>query len=573
MGKRFATILLAASAGFAVAGVAAAQGGAGDPVYVDQGADWSQLRRAQFYTQDQGSQVMPLAWLRALKTADGAPFLGDGLARYGYLPNPLSAAGLPVGFTSANVGGREMAGMTCAACHTREISVDGRSYRIDGGPAIVDFQRFLVDMDAALGRVVDDPATFQAFAGAVLGGDSGKPAAVRALKDQVALWHRREHAIVTRALPRADMWGVGRLDAVSMIFNRLAGLDVGPPPAYLIEENISPADAPVRYPFVWNAPRQDFTQWPGFAPNGNGVLGLARNTGEVYGVFATLHPRKDLVGLADFHSDNSANFGGLNAIENLLWKIGPPKWPFAVDSALAARGAALYEQHCGSCHAPKPGKTRSLLYQTWATPKWDVQSDSRQYDVLKREVATGILAGQRLPVPVLSPKLGSRAKAVDLLRVSVLGSLLQHPLDIPLVTTGGISASRVNAVRQAMTEADAEWKGRTDAVLSSAASSFAYESRVLNGIWATAPYLHNGSVPTLADLLTRPEDRPATFDVGRHYDVARVGLAVDQKGSGQKRVTTGCSDRNSGNSRCGHDFGTGLSAAEKAALLEYLKVL
>ncbi len=52
----------------------------------------------------------------------------------------------------------------------------------------------------------------------------------------------------------------------------------------------------------------------------------------------------------------------------------------------------------------------------------------------------------------------------------------------------------------------------------------AYKARPLEGIWATAPYLHNGSVPTLYALLQAPADRPKTFRVGsRLYDPAHVG--------------------------------------------------
>jgi hypothetical protein len=102
---------------------------------------------------------------------------------------------------------------------------------------------------------------------------------------------------------------------------------------------------------------------------------------------------------------------------------------------------------------------------------------------------------------------------------------------------------------------------------------FPYESRVMQGIWAAAPYLHNGSVPTLADLLKPAAERPASFAVGPYYDTFKLGLAADQPGTTYVRVTTGCDDRNSGNSRCGHEFGTTLSPGDKRALLEYLKVL
>ena len=96
---------------------------------------------------------------------------------------------------------------------------------------------------------------------------------------------------------------------------------------------------------------------------------------------------------------------------------------------------------------------------------------------------------------------------------------------------------------------------------------------MLKGVWAAAPYLHNGSVPTLAELLKPAAERVKTFKIGPAYDTVNIGLAVDQAQSSYELETTDCSDLNSGNSRCGHEFGTNLSAAEKKALLEYLKAL
>src|SRR5262245_37136654 len=121
----------------------------------------------QFYTVSQGSSIMPLDWIRALKLPDGSPFMADSLRRYGFLPNDDnlaklpnddSPAKLPVGFTSAKVFGQQVIGMNCAACHTREIEVSGIRYRIDGGPAIIDLQTFFSDLDSAVGRVLYDPA-------------------------------------------------------------------------------------------------------------------------------------------------------------------------------------------------------------------------------------------------------------------------------------------------------------------------------------------------------------------------------------------------------------------------------
>jgi hypothetical protein len=101
----------------------------------------------------------------------------------------------------------------------------------------------------------------------------------------------------------------------------------------------------------------------------------------------------------------------------------------------------------------------------------------------------------------------------------------------------------------------------------------AYESRVLQGIWAAAPYMHNGSVASLAELLKPASQRQQRFVVGPNYDIENIGIASNQAQSGHLRETTGCDDLNSGNSRCGHEFGTSLPDVEKKALLEYLKTL
>ena len=101
----------------------------------------------------------------------------------------------------------------------------------------------------------------------------------------------------------------------------------------------------------------------------------------------------------------------------------------------------------------------------------------------------------------------------------------------------------------------------------------AYESRVLQGIWAAAPYLHNGSVPTLAQLLTPAAQRVSSFPLGPNYDQTNIGIAATQPGSSYTFEATGCDDLDSGNSNCGHEYGTTLSPLNQKYLLEYLKTL
>jgi len=99
--------------------------------------------------------------------------------------------------------------------------------------------------------------------------------------------------------------------------------------------------------------------------------------------------------------------------------------------------------------------------------------------------------------------------------------------------------------------------------------SAVYRARPLNGIWATGPFLHNGSVPSLQAMLLPPEKRPTTFYVGsREIDAESVGF-VDKASERTMLFDT----RIDGNSNAGHTYGTGLSASNRRALLEYLKSL
>ena len=99
-----------------------------------------------------------------------------------------------------------------------------------------------------------------------------------------------------------------------------------------------------------------------------------------------------------------------------------------------------------------------------------------------------------------------------------------------------------------------------------------YHIPFLDGLWLRAPYLHNGSVPTLRDLLEPAANRPKLFWRGYDvYDQTKVGFVSDSPEA--KRVGTRLDTASKGGSNKGHEFGTGLSTAEKDALVEYLKTL
>ena len=100
-----------------------------------------------------------------------------------------------------------------------------------------------------------------------------------------------------------------------------------------------------------------------------------------------------------------------------------------------------------------------------------------------------------------------------------------------------------------------------------------YANLPLDGVWLRAPYLHNGSVPTLADLLRKPEQRPKSFYRGNDvYDPTKLGFVSDvaeADGHSYFRYDTTLP----GNLNSGHLYGTDLPEEEKTALIEYMKTL
>jgi hypothetical protein len=99
-----------------------------------------------------------------------------------------------------------------------------------------------------------------------------------------------------------------------------------------------------------------------------------------------------------------------------------------------------------------------------------------------------------------------------------------------------------------------------------------YVAVPLDGLWLRAPFLHNGSVPSLTDLLEPPEERPGHFWRGYDvYDPVKVGFLSD--GPEAEKAGTSYDTSLPGNSNAGHRYGTALDGASKRALLEYLKTL
>lgn len=562
--------------------------------YVDQG--WSTADRDAFYTTSQGSLMIPYAWFKALRRLDvDEPFGGDQLQRYGYLRNDKSKnnpEGLPVGFVITGDAASGHLGMTCAACHTAQLEYrkDGVAHvlRLDGAPANADFQQFLADLTAAARATLMQPDRFNAFAKAVLRAGYSARAAAQ-LRTDFGAWVKQFGDFMDASLP-APPWGPGRVDAFGMIINRVTGRNLG------IPGNFKTADAPVNYPFLWNASRQDRTQWNGSFPNGLYIQALARNTGQVFGVFANFKPERigpyiPPIPPTISYRNNSADFVALQSLEEKVVRLRPPPWPkaiFGFDETLARQGETLFQTHCKACHTSE----QPSLIGAWSTPIKAVGTDPKMVVDAERMVDPGILKGSITPMLPFGGRLDDPAKALDVLAVSIIGTLInQAQLDNAELQQNGVWRALREDMAQLLPDQKIDLKKinqeKIDQVQdfitenlellfrprSPAAPGAAYEARALYGIWATAPYLHNGSVPNLWELLTPAKRRKATFMVGsRAFDPTHVGYATDQSPFKSGIFVTDPDNAN-GNGNGGHEFGTHLSEAERWAIIEYLKGL
>ena len=302
-----------------------------------------------------------------------------------------------------------------------------------------------------------------------------------------------------------------------------------------------------------------------------GIGSLGRNVGEVLGVFAKFEIG-DPPGILGYPS--SVQVRNLLALEESVKKLWSPQWPAALGEIkpdLRDAGRKAFEKaKCIACHRDidRTDRFRRVEAQMQAVGTEDLAAAN----FARRVGDTGILEGAFLKVVPISSRFGKTAGADDFLSQIVIGTILKSPFHAP---------------EDELTLID--YKRKQPAIVAASAASpvvsggGTYKARPLNGVWASAPYLHNGSVPTLADLLLPAAKRPRSFTVGsREFDPARVGFRTDAPGFPTYRARTEDGQVVPGNSNEGHEFGTEASSPgsperlddeERKALLEYLKSL
>ena len=525
----------------------------------------SDAEREGFYHLSEGSEIIPLAVLQALerrRTAQDPPGDGlvpftDNLARYGFIPDDKhdqNPAALPVGMTAArsHLTNRVLVGFNCTACHVGELWRNGRRVRIDGGPNMLRLNDLFGDLKSELDATLADTGgrreRFLVSLGrhrrendALFPSDRSITERARDLDTDIQL--AQAFVSYLKAMPvikaqAAAVNGYGRVDAFGVARNLLFGGN---------EKNLRPQNAPASFPHMWGIETTAWLQW---GANMNSVM--ERNIGQSLGVGAVF----DAASYA-----TTSRLDNLNRLEHTVYKLTPPAWPAdvfgAIDQTKASRGRDLYDRQCANCHEKPFAITPSglVVYQLFT---------------LKESGVSPLIATNFDDTVVVDGKTMRFAAAA----FGALEGLKQQYY-------------KANNVPE---ETQAEWEGRTrrpppqwkPSMRSTLADADkfpdtkggrVYPAKPLAGIWATAPYLNNGSVANMWDLLTPPTNRPRSFMLGsREYDVQKLGYVTTADAKSPASAWAYDTSQ-TGNANTGHVYGTNLSDDDKWALIEFLKSL
>jgi len=542
--------------------------------FLDQG--WSKEIRELFYFTPQGSRMIPYAWFMALESANGPGMFSDSnnLTRYGFIAvdgsHRLNLDGLPIGFavepaeaaswpqdsaftagpfeTASNRG--PALGLTCAACHTATVTVEGRPVRIDGAPAHLDFDRFYADLAAAVTRTFFDAAAFERFAARVL--ENPSPTGAAELRLQLADFEAGMAGDAVIRRPTLES-GFGRVDALTQIINALAVTDQAEP------LNLRAVSVPTSYPPLWLVPELEFVQWNPIAASP-----IGRNGGQALGVFGTAV----LTGDPQGWFASSLRVRDLHALETWVADLNPPQWDEAVfgpvDRTLAARGEELFRQHCASCHNAPPYRrtdaAENLFGKTFIKiGRVDYRAIGTDPSyvalLLQRLVRTNAVTAQAHDGAAVVPAVSYFLKTV--------GAIVTRAMN-----EAGLSEQEKAAFNGYRLRPPSTPGGEPQPYLPP--SIMDLKAGPLPGVWVTGPYLHNGSVPTVYELLSPVAERRKVFWTGgRELDRDRLGFVSDNA-PGRFRFDTDLT----GNRNTGHVYPPqGLSPDERNAVIEYLKVL
>jgi|HubBroStandDraft_6_1064221.scaffolds.fasta_scaffold21309_2 hypothetical protein len=569
---------------------------ANKPVWMPQ--NWTSKQRDWFYHADQGTQTfgIPYEWFIALEqpalSFSDPGLLSDSmyLDRFGFISDTSSVKPeLPIGFAHGsplkNTDGTPVLnpqtkipmtslGLTCAACHTGRFTYQKTAVIVDGGSALTNVKNFQKAVGLSIVYTHLVPGRLARFADRVLGpgASDGAKSSLRQQFNAVYERVREVKNLETSVQAHSVAEGFARLDALSRIGNTVFALDLDR------HENFVAYSAPVHFPRIWDASWFEWVQY-----NGSIQQPMTRNVGEALGVGATMN----IPVAGGGRPASSARVDIIFQIEQLLAGDKPPtpkdgftgltspKWadsPLpAINKDLVPQGAALYKKRCKTCHLSATSDP-----DFWTAPQWlPVNAAGERY------LDLNMIDIERVGTdPAQAEDMKTRIVAFP-------ASLAITNESGQVVTSGDFGG----ALGKLVTAVVSRWYDSQDPPTAPALrdkmngfrpdgvrAPLKYKARPLDGIWATPPYLHNGSVPNLYTLLSPVAERPKTFYLGnREYDPVNVGYHTEGFPGGLMLDTS-----IRGNSNSGHEFNNGsgkgiigplLTPDERRALIEYLKTL
>jgi hypothetical protein len=391
---------------------------------------------------------------------------------------------------------------------------------------------------------------------------------------------REQLLTLTSRLSFVDVkgWGPGRVDTFNPPKALLGFNMVGAPERELVGN--------VDFPAVWHQSAKEGLQlhW-----DGNNTSVDERNLSAGFGTGAT---------------PTTLDEAGMLRIAAWLWdRAEPPPFPAEhLDAELAGQGEAVYREACWSCHGnPRPpfrtpgdgGRVGTV------TPIEQVGTDRYRLDSYTAELSAAqntLYAGFPEDRAACRARMAERfARAGSGERGARAYAATESAPDAPRGTPAGAPVTAAEAppgtVRSAAEGGDTgadggqaeeaerpsapDRRGVRDrecypARFSHFRKTNGYANMPLDGLWLRAPYLHNGSVPTLRALLDPPEARPDSFWIGYTvYDYESVGFVTDGEAARENGWLLDTTQPGNGNQ--GHLYGTDLLPGRKRALLEYLK--
>jgi hypothetical protein len=521
--------------------------------WLDQG--WTKNEREYWHYKSLGQALAPVSWLKSIERKESTTLLMDRtyLEKLGFLfegKNKHNPNDLPIGFAVAPKGSTVQGhvGLSCSACHTSQITYQGKSIRIDGGSTNFDISHVLGEFYASLYSTFRDKDKWNRFVARV---QKIEDISDTELNKQISsvLSNMAWNADATSKAPGLSTQpGPGRADALNRIGNYVFGQRLLEP------SNYHKTNAPANHPPLWNIWKFNWVHY-----NASFSQPMARNILQVLGNNGTTN-FIDSVGntvKGDERWKTSIDFLGVAEIEDGIRSLSAPKWPEdvlgSIDQTRINNGKKLFEQHCLSCHGAYP---------------------VRPPQNLKAELAV-----VTVPISIIGtdPEHAKtyHDRKYNLSKLSRDSSPISGSDGLKF-TTDSIQNYAYNKLNISKEERDKlNGFGRTNQIR----GLLAYKARTLEGIWATPPYLHNGSVPNMYELLSPVAERSKKFWTGSYeFDPVKLGYVTSQSNGNYFLLDTSLV----GNSNIGHEFNDGkgpgiigpkLSHSERMDLIEYLKAL